>query len=117
MYSNILWDGNEGVIGNLKYAHNMWLDVGKQTGIIPCALLVTFFIINLKNLYKLIKNNEVSNNLKVLLIGVYTAVLLNLFVEPILQGEPLFFIMFCVIMGMIDMCSTQLSVYFNSNNK
>ena len=94
--------GNNEEIGNLKYAHNMWFDVAKQAGIIPFALLVSFFVINLRNLFNLIKNPKVSCELKIFLVGIYVAVLLNFFVEPIMQGEPLFFIMFCMVMGMVD---------------
>lgn len=94
--------GNNERIGELKYAHNMWLDVGKQAGIIPFLLLILFTIISLWNVIKIFKNNRFSTEFKVFLVGIYSAVLLNMTVEPILQGEPLFFIMFCMIIGMVD---------------
>lgn len=94
--------GNNERIGELKYAHNMWLDVGKQAGIIPFVLLSVFTIISLWNVIKIFKNEKFSNEFKVFLAGIYSAVLLNMAVEPIMQGEPLFFIMFCMIIGMVD---------------
>ena len=94
--------GNNERIGELKYAHNMWLDVGKQAGIIPFVLLSLFTIISLWNVIKIFKNEKFSNEFKVFLAGIYSAVLLNMAVEPIMQGEPLFFIMFCMIIGMVD---------------
>lgn len=99
--------GNEENIGDLKYAHNMWFDVAKQAGIIPFILLVIFFVINLNNLLKLIKSCKIKDELKIFLVGIYVAVLLNFLVEPIMQGEPLFFIMFCMVMGMVDFKSLQ----------
>lgn len=103
--------GNNDKIGNLKYSHNMWLDVAKEAGIIPFLLLCLFFIINLRNLIKIILNKKEDLNIKILLVGLYVAVLLNLSVEPILQGEPLFLIMFCMIMGMVD-----TKVYFTKSD-
>ena len=97
--------GNNERIGELKYAHNMWLDVGKQAGIIPFVLLSVFTIISLWNVIKIFKNEKFSNEFKVFLAGIYSAVLLNMAVEPIMQGEPLFFIMFCMIIGMVDVTS------------
>lgn len=94
--------GNNDKIGDLKYAHNMWLDVGKQAGLIPFLLLILFTIISLWNFIKILRNDKFSIGFKVFLIGIYSAVLLNMAVEPILQGEPLFFIMFCMFVGMVD---------------
>lgn len=96
--------GNNEKIGNLKYVHNMWLDVANQTGFIPFTLLVIFTVISLWNIIKLVRSNKYTVKLKVFLVGIYISVLLNLSVEPILQGEPLFYIMFCNIIGMVDKC-------------
>ena len=95
--------GNNDRIGDLKYAHNMWLDVGKQAGIIPFLLLILFTIISLWNLIKILRSDKFSIGLKVFLVGIYSAVFLNMAVEPILQGEPLFFIMFCMFVGMVEL--------------
>lgn len=94
--------GNTKKVGNLKYAHNMWLDVAKQSGIIPFTLLLLFSIINLWKCIKILRSREFSVETKVFLVGIYSAVLLNMSVEPIIQGEPLFFIMFCNIAGMVE---------------
>ena len=103
---NNIWDypmgGNKGKVGDLKYIHNMWLDVANQAGIIPFTLLILFTIISLFNLIKILKSQEFSAEFKIFLVGIYSAVLLNMAVEPIMQGEPLFFIMFCNIVGMVE---------------
>lgn len=94
--------GNHELIGNLRYAHNMWLDVAKQTGIIPFVLLIIFFVTNIIQLIKVIKSKDVTEQFKVLLIGIYISVILNFLVEPILQGIPLYFVCFTIIMGLVD---------------
>ena len=104
-FNNILdypMGGNTEKVGDLKYIHNMWLDVANQAGIIPFTLLILFTIISLFNLIKILKSQEFSAEFKIFLVGIYSAVLLNMAVEPIIQGEPLFFIMFCNIVGMVE---------------
>ena len=104
-FNNILdypMGGNTEKVGDLKYIHNMWLDVANQAGIIPFTLLILFTSISLFYLIKTLKSQEFSAEFKIFLVGIYSAVLLNMAVEPIMQGEPLFFIMFCNIVGMVE---------------
>ena len=90
------------LIVGLSYAHNMWLDIARQTGIIPLALLILFFILNIKSFIQLIINRKIMLKLKILLISVYTTFLMMFFIEPILQAIPVIFILFCLIMGFVD---------------
>lgn len=96
--------GNEEKIGNLNYAHNMWLDIGKEVGIIPCLLLIGYTISTLKSLYYIIKSKNVGISLeyKILVTSIYLGVNINFFTEPIMQGIPFFFIMVTLINGMVD---------------
>lgn len=92
---NVLW-------GGLSYAHNMWFDVAKRTGIIPFSLLIIFFLSNIYSLIRIIRNTDISTKLKMLLISVYMCFLLIFLVEPILQGMPIIFIAFCIIASFVD---------------
>lgn len=91
----------------LSYAHNMWLDVAKETGIIPLILLIVFFILNICSLIKVINNKKWSVKLKILLISVYITFLLIFSIEPILQGIPIIFIAFCILASFIDAISKE----------
>lgn len=86
----------------LSYAHNMWLDTARQTGIIPLTFLILFFILNIKSFIKLIRNRKIMLKLKILLISVYATFLLMFSIEPILQAMPVAFALFCMIMGFVD---------------
>lgn len=94
--------GTKSKIGNLTYAHNMWLDLGKDVGIIPFAFLVIYTINSFASLVYIIKSNKISINYKILLSSIYLGVNLNFAVEPILQGMPFYFFMFVLITGLID---------------
>lgn len=92
--------GNKMHLGELKYAHNMFLDISNAVGLIPFVSIIIYYIINIKKLLKILRNNKYEKKLKILLLSIYFATLANFMVEPIIQGIPLFFILFCVINGM-----------------
>lgn len=94
--------GNTEKIGNLQYVHNMWLDVGKETGIIPFIILIIYTINTFISLWHIIENKKLSIKYKILISSVYLGVNINFAVEPILQGAPFFFSMFIIINGLID---------------
>ncbi len=89
-------------VAGMKYAHNMWIDIARQVGIIPFLLLILFFLFNIKSLIKIIINQKVTLKLKILLISEYVTFLFMFYIEPILQGIPVVFILFCLIMGFVD---------------
>lgn len=84
------------------YRHNMWLDVGRVSGIFPFVFLVGYTISTMKSAYKLFRNKSVSTELRYLIMGVYLGVNLNFFFEPVIEGFANFFFIFCIINGMID---------------
>lgn len=94
--------GNFDKIAGLNYAHNMWLDVARQAGIIPFTLLLMFFLFNIKSLVEILKDQNTNRKFKMLLIGLYCAVFLNFLVEPVLQGAATTFSYFVIIMGIIN---------------
>lgn len=83
-------------------AHNLWLDVLKQTGWGTFGLLVYFTHRVLKNLYLLIKDKSSSIDIKSILLSVIIGSLINFSVEPIFKGMPYYFVAFCIIAGVLE---------------
>ena len=84
------------------YRHNMWLDVGRVSGIIPVGLLLVYSIKNFVNVAMIWKNKEVSLSLRYLLLFLYIGAYVNCFVEPIWEGALNFFLALCVVDGMVS---------------
>lgn len=82
-----------------SYAHNMWLDVGGVSGIIPLFLLIIYSIQTMINVIKLIHSNKMNTNLKFIMFSVFIALNINFMVEPIIQGTVYLFIFMCLING------------------
>lgn len=94
--------GTDETIEDLKYVHNMWLDVGKEVGILPCILLIIYTINTIKSLICIIKGNNVSHGYKILIGSLYMGININFLLEPIIQGIPFLFVIFIIINGLID---------------
>lgn len=86
----------------IKYVHNMWLDVNYAAGIIPFVLIVLYTILMLKSLIMTIGNKNFSNSYKILVFSIYLGVFMSFAFEPIIEGAPYYFIMFCLINGLVD---------------
>lgn len=95
--------GTKEKIGYTGYAHNMWLDIGKDAGILCFALLLLFSFGTLKTLIALNKSNNVSKMFKIYFNALYLGAFLSFQVEPILEAIPLYFGFFVLINGLIDM--------------
>ena len=85
-----------------QYAHNMWLDFGVNGGVVPFLFLLAFSISSLINCYRFLKNNAFDESTKTIILTVYIAYNLNFMVEPILDGVPFMFFMYCMICGAVQ---------------
>lgn len=91
------WDYNE-----FGHAHNFWFDVLRVSGIIPFILLIIFFIRSFSQIKRSIglKKEALYFNGQLL---VYSLGFFMLFmVEPVMDGIFMSFVVFCVIMGVIN---------------
>jgi hypothetical protein len=88
-------------LGLNSYAHNLWLDVLVATGLIPFLLLIVYTLKVIMNLFMVIKNRHVDRQCKFMMFSITFGFLINFMVEPILDGIPYMFMLFCLLNGMI----------------
>lgn len=89
-------------------AHNLWLDVLRQTGWLPFVLLVSFTVMILIRMIRIIRSKGVPTDIKFLLFSVITGALFNFAVEPVFKGMPYYFVSFCVIAGAMEKYSNYI---------
>lgn len=90
------WSKTAGTFNN--YVHNMWLDVARSAGIIPFFLLVSLTIRSIKDMFALLKHSGDDIALCFLMLNV--SILTTSMVEPVMEGIPLYFYLYLMIMGM-----------------
>lgn len=83
------------------YAHELYLDVLSDVGIIGYILVITIVFSSLLNVIKNIKRDVLSIDTKCLVLCVFIAIAVAFLVEPIIQSEPWFFCSFCFLSGVL----------------
>ncbi len=84
------------------YAHDLLLDGYDEYGIFGLLLLVAIVLLGIIALYRLLKRTSYGTELKLALLCVYCAVLLEFCVEPILAGMAWLFACYSLINGIMD---------------
>ncbi len=79
------------------YAHNLWLDIARTTGLIPFTLMILASINCIKDLIYVAKQKADMYN--ILILSLLVIFLISLFIEPIIDGAPLYLYLFLFICG------------------
>lgn len=82
------------------YAHDLWLDVYDDAGILAMALLCCYTVGMIARLLHYFRRNK-DYNTRLLVGGVMLTVLVSFLTEPILAACPINLAMFCLIDGML----------------
>lgn len=88
-----------GGIEHNSYAHNLWVDVAREAGIIPFCLYILFSLIICSNLWEFMNNSRLSHEIRILMLSIQLSCMLSFFTEPIMQGAPLIFSLYCYTCG------------------
>lgn len=73
-----------------KYAHNFWIDIALEGGIITGVLLVLYSMISLIDVYRMIlKNKSISIKTRIFIASLYAGTFAAFMVEPMMQSLPL----------------------------
>lgn len=92
-------------LGGLKqrfYYHNLWLDISRVSGLIPMVLMLVYHGLTLFHAIQLFRNRWLDAGARNVIFCVYVGVLMNCFVEPVMEGLLSLFLAFCVINGLTD---------------
>ncbi|MCF7931500.1 MAG: hypothetical protein K9L02_08335, partial [Acholeplasmataceae bacterium] len=86
-------------IASLGYAHNLWLDVLYAVGTYGFFPLVAYTLLTFSTLGRMIASKKIDAGIKVLVTSIFIGFILNFSVEPILEGVPYIYFLFCLING------------------
>lgn len=88
--------------GNVSYpnfAHNLWVDVAKEAGVVPFLAYIGFALSAIRIGVKLFNDKQIQIFDKIFFIAVLVGLFMVFFTEPIMQGSPITFSFFCFIVG------------------
>ncbi len=100
-FRSSLWGGQK--IRQLcgSYAHDLYLDTYDEAGIVALLAVAIFVVRSSLCAFRFIRDTRVEIITRAIILAVFLASLLEFMVEPILQGTPWLFAMFCFICGLI----------------
>lgn len=84
-----------------SYAHNLWLDTARKSGIITLIPLLYVTFLNIHYYLKVILNKSHDEFLRLLITGFGVAFYITFFVEPILDGLYILFFLYCFYFGIL----------------
>lgn len=79
------------------YAHNLWIDIARISGILPFFVFLIVTLISFGNLIKLLKLKDMT--MVPLLLGLNICFFLSSFVEPVIEAIPLYFYLYLMLWG------------------
>lgn len=83
------------------YAHDILLDTYDEAGVLALVAIIIFLGSAVARLFSCLKNRFLKFETQQLILVLYVALLVQFMVEPILQGFPWMFMLFCFIHGMV----------------
>lgn len=89
-------------LNRFGYAHNLWLDVARMSGVLSLIPLVLFSLSSFNLFLKSIKSGELEKFLTTFISVFYISIGLMFFVEPIMDGFHLLFFVFCLFIGFLS---------------
>jgi len=84
-----------------RFAHNLWLDVARCSGIISFALFLIFTITSGIDFLRVIISKNITKSFKTILWAVYLSIILQCNVEPVLEASLGYFLTIIFIFGMV----------------
>lgn len=84
------------------YYHNMWLDISRVSGLIPMVLMLAFDGFTFLHVIRLFKDQNLDPGVRNVIFCVYLGILMNCFVEPVMEGLLSLFLAFCVVNGLTE---------------
>lgn len=99
-------------MGNMPYphyAHNLWVDVAKETGIIPLIMYSLFSILSLKTVIYIFMSKKIEKDLKIFIVSLTVAYYIAFFTEPIMIGAPYIFANYCFLIGFLTSVKSKIN--------
>lgn len=104
-WSIVLKQAPRYLMGNMPpkewHAHNLWLDIYKDAGVLPFVGIALYTIVVLRDIRLVIHAKCFDIPTKLMMVSVVTGLMVNFTVEPVLNAIPMIFCEFIIITGYI----------------
>ena len=88
-----------------EQVHDFWIDIYDYAGIVSCLIMLVYSFMYVVSIRKFYRNTNVSNDLKILMVGVFAVIIIQMFLEPVMTGASLFLIIAIIINALVERLS------------
>ena len=96
------------VAQDMKLAHNTWIDIGKDFGIIPFVAAIVFFLVHLFHLIRIMLNKTLDSFIKHIFVIFFMCFFAILMIEPVFTSDKTFFFYIIFYLGLLKNYATLL---------
>lgn len=89
------------------YAHNLWLDIARAAGWIPFSAFIVVSINIFRDAILIFRKGVTP--FRLLILTMLMSILINSFVEPVIEGSKMFFSILLIVFGMVSAIRTQIN--------
>jgi len=98
--------GHDVILENYtKLAHNTWIDIGKDFGIIPFIAAIVFFLVHLFYLIRITLNKTLDNFIKHIFVIFFISFIAIMMIEPVFTSDKTFFFYIIFYLGSLKGCA------------
>ena len=97
-----LWGGDHIQAKLGSFSHDIFLDTYSDAGIFALLGVIILLWNSISVLFRLLRHADLSSSTKLIFLSVYTAILLEFCIEPIIEGVPLLLMSFCFFHGLLS---------------
>lgn len=97
-----LWGGQRISAALGEQVHDFWIDIYDYAGIISCLIMLGYSFLFVKDTVKLYRNKKIANDFKILMTGVLSCIIIQMFLEPVMTGASLFLICAIIIHALFE---------------
>ncbi len=101
LFKNIIDNAWMYPFGNMPYfySHNTWLDFLRESGWITFAFFCVITVIVIRDIIRIYRDKELSQEHRIAVVAMMTALMLDMFVEPVMDGAAILFSLFFYFIG------------------
>ena len=97
-----LWGGQHisTILG--EQIHDFWIDIYDYAGIVTCLIMLAYTVLVFRKSLIVLKNKDCSKEFRILYLGVFISIALQLFFEPVMTGSSIFVIVSVIIVTCVE---------------
>ncbi|MBQ6560430.1 MAG: hypothetical protein IJL85_06330 [Erysipelotrichaceae bacterium] len=85
-----------------EQVHDFWIDIYDYAGIVSYLLMMAYSVLFVRDVFRFFTRRDTQDDFRILMIGVLSCVVIQMFLEPVMTGASLFLLIGIIIHGLLE---------------